>query len=105
MGANVLNKAKAGSTIPVKFRLNGNQGLGILAAGSPSSGTIVCDANAIVDPLEELATTTTSGLKYDALADQYIYNWKTDAKSIGCRQLVVKLADGTSYRANFTFTK
>ena len=105
MGANVLNKAKAGSTIPVKFRLNGNQGLGILAADSPSSGAIVCDANAIVDTVEELATTTTSGLKYDAVADQYIDNWKTDAKFTGCRQLVVTLADGTSYRANFTFTK
>ena len=40
MGADVLNRAKAGSTIPVKFRLNGTQGLGILAAGSPKLG---CD--------------------------------------------------------------
>ena len=59
-----------------------------------------------MDTIEELSTATTSGLKYDAIADQYIYNWKTDAKfALSCRQLVVKLADGQSYRANFTFTK
>ena len=105
MGTNVLNKAKAGSTIPVKFRLDGNQGLGILAAGSPSSVAMPCSAGALVDTIEEV-TTATSGLKYDALADQYIYNWKTEAKfAASCRQLVVKLADGESYRAGFTFTK
>ena len=106
MGANVLNKASAGRTIPVKFRLGGNQGLGVLAAGSPTSGTIACDADAVVDAVEELSAATTSGLTYDAVADQYHYNWKTEKSFAGsCRQLVVKLADGTSHRANFAFTK
>ena len=106
MGANVLNKASAGRTIPVKFRLGGNQGLGVLAAGSPTSGTIACDADAVVDAVEELSAATTSSLTYDAVADQYHYNWKTEKSFAGsCRHLVVKLADGTSHRANFAFTK
>ncbi len=37
-----LNSVKAGSAIPVKFSLNGFQGLDILAAGSPASQTIAC---------------------------------------------------------------
>ena len=59
-----------------------------------------------MDAVEELSAATTSGLKYDAVADQYHYNWKTEKSFAGsCRQLVVKLADGTSHRANFAFTK
>ena len=47
-----------------------------------------------------------SGLKYDATADQYLYNWKTDAKYAGsCKQLIVRLADGSYHRADFRFAK
>ena len=50
-------------------------------------------------------TTTTSGLKYDAIADQYIYNWKT-ASSLAntCQMLDLKLTDGTHHYAFFKFT-
>ena len=38
--------------------------------------------------------------------DQYTYVWKTNKAWAGtCRQLVVKLDDGTYHRANFNFTK
>src|SRR6185295_6038373 len=40
-----LNVASAGSAIPVKFSLGGNQGLNIFAAGYPASSPIDCDAN------------------------------------------------------------
>ncbi len=104
-GNYILNKAKAGSTIPVKFSLGGNQGMEILN-GTPGTGAIACSTTAASDALEEYSTATTSGLKYDAAADQYIYNWKTATSFAGtCRQLIVKLADGKDYRANFTFVK
>ena len=45
----VYNVAKAGSSIPVKFSLGGNQGLNIMAAGSPSSQKITCDTGAASD--------------------------------------------------------
>jgi hypothetical protein len=103
-GNYVLNKAKVGSTVPVKFSLAGDQGLGILS-GAPQTASIPCTASNS-DLLEEYGTATVSGLKYDAAANQYIYNWKTQSIPAGsCRQLIVKLDDGTSHRANFTFFK
>ncbi len=111
-GKYILNTAKAGSTIPVKFSLAGDQGLDIWAktatgaAIPPASAAITCDAQAPADNVEELSTATTSGLKYDAVANQYIYNWKTASAMAGsCQQLIVKLADGTVQRANFKLTK
>ena len=45
-----------------------------------------------------------SSLSYDATTDTYIYVWKTDrAWRNTCRQLVVKLSDGTTRTANFRF--
>lgn len=104
-GNYVLNKAKAGSTVPVKFSLRGDQGLGIFASGYPQTAPLTCSASG-TDAIEEYSTATVSGLKYDPVADQYVYNWKTDGKWAGtCRQLIVKLNDGTYHRANFNFFK
>jgi Tol biopolymer transport system component len=101
-----LNVVKAGSAVPVKFSLSGNQGLSIFEAGYPKSQTIPCDSTAPVDGIEETATAGSSGLSYDASVDQYVYVWKTEKAWAGtCRQLVVKLNDGTSHQANFNFTK
>jgi hypothetical protein len=103
----VLNIAKAGSTIPVKFSLGGDQGLNIwYSSAYPNSGSISCNADPSVDAIEEYSTATVSGLKYDATANQYIYNWKTTSSWSGtCRQLIVRLGDGTYHRADFKFTK
>jgi hypothetical protein len=105
-GSYIVNKAKAGSTIPVKFSLAGDQGLAILALSSPSSGPIACNAAATTDTIEQYANTSTSQLHYDRLANQYVYNWKTQSTwANSCRQLVVKLIDGSEHRANFLFVK
>lgn len=53
-----------------------------------------------------LAVTGASSLSYDATTDQYKYVWKTNkAWAQSCRQLIVKLSDGSSHVANFRFTK
>jgi hypothetical protein len=102
----VLNATKAGSAIPVKFSLGGNQGLNIFDTGYPKSQTIACDSTAPVDGIEETIIAGGSGLHYDATTGQYIYTWKTDKSwATTCRQLVVKLIDGSYHRANFKFTK
>jgi hypothetical protein len=45
-------------------------------------------------------------LKYDATADQYIYNWKTQSSYAGtCKRLSVRLMDGSVHTADFKFTK
>jgi len=101
-----LNVAKAGSAIPVKFSLSGNQGLNIFASGYPTSYVAARDATAADDSIETTVTAGGSSLNYDATADQYIYVWKTDKAWAGtCRQLRVKLADGTLHTANFKLTK
>ena len=99
-----LNVVQAGRGIPVKFSLSGNKGLGIFAAGSPSSGPIVCNSSDPAMLLEETVTAGGSSLSYDPVSDQYVYVWATDSGWAGtCRQLVVQLNDGTVHRANFKF--
>jgi len=100
----VLNSVKAGSGVPVKFSLGGDEGLDIFATGYPSSQKINCDTSAPLDIIEETVTAGSSSLSYDPIADQYVYVWKTDkAWANTCRQLVAKLNDGTEHVANFKF--
>jgi uncharacterized repeat protein (TIGR01451 family) len=100
----VLNMVNAGRAIPVKFSLSGNKGLGIFAPNHPASVEIACSSSAPVNEVEETITAGSSSLSYDASSDQYIYVWKTNSAWAGtCRQLVVKLNDGTYHRANFKF--
>jgi hypothetical protein len=99
-----INVVKAGSAIPVKFSLGGNQGLSIFAANYPASVSTACSASQ-TDAVEETVTAGSSSLQYDPGADQYIYVWKTDKNWTGCRQLQVKLRDGSSRWATFSFTR
>jgi hypothetical protein len=102
----VLNAVKAGQAIPVKFSLGGNQGLDVFWAGYPKSSTIACASTATADALEETVAAGSSSLSYDSLTKTYTYVWKTDKAWAGtCRQLQVKLADGTSHFAKFQFTR
>ena len=56
--------------------------------------------------VEETVTAGGSSLSYDPTTGQYIYVWKTEKSWAGtCRQLRVKLMDGTSHIANFNFTR
>ena len=103
----VLNRVKAGSAVPIKFSLNGDQGLSIFELGYPKTVVITCDPAAVVEPISEAETVTagSSSLTYDAAAGQYIYVWKTEKPWTGCRQLQVKFKDGVQVNANFQFTK
>jgi hypothetical protein len=99
-----LNSAKAGSAIPVKFSLSGDQGLDIFDTGYPKSEQIACDSTANVDGIEATVSAGSSSLSYHFSIDTYTYVWKTEKGWAGtCRQLVVKLTDGTYHRANFKF--
>ncbi len=99
-----LNVAKAGSAVPVKFSLNGNQGLNIFDTGYPVSQQITCDASATLDVIEQTVTAGSSSLSYDPATDQYTYVWKTDkAWANTCRQLILKLNDSTEHVAYFKF--
>lgn len=98
------NVVRAGSAIPVKFSLGGNRGLDIFAAGFPASQQIACNNSAPVSDIEETVAAGGSSLTYDPATDQYSYIWKTNtAWKNTCRQLAVKLNDGSSHIANFQF--
>jgi YVTN family beta-propeller protein len=101
-----LNGVKAGRAIPVKFSLNGAQGMNIFDAGFPVSQQIDCDTSDPLDAVEGTTTAGSSSLSYDATTDQYVYVWKTDKGWVGtCRQLIVQLKDGTAHVAYFNFAK
>ena len=98
------NIAAAGSAIPVKFSLGGDQGLVIFSPGYPASSPVACDVN---EPGAEVTETVIAGgssLTYDAASDQYSYVWKTNKAWKGtCRILIVRLNDDSQYLAKFRF--
>jgi hypothetical protein len=100
------NRVKAGAAIPVKFSLNGNQGLGIFIAGYPASQSMQCNNGAPSDAITETVAAGTSSLSYDASSDLYKYVWKTDKSWAGsCRRLVFRMLDGSVQTADFDFFK
>jgi hypothetical protein len=93
----VLNQAKAGQAIPVKWRITDANGVGV---SDPNSFVAVtsdgrsCSGSGVVDPIELYAGS--SGLQY--LGDGYWqFNWKTPKAYAGhCRTMYLNLADQTS---------
>jgi hypothetical protein len=102
--APTVNTVKAGQAIPAKFSLGGHYGLNIFAAGYPKVQVVSCSTSAPTDEIEQTVTAGSSSLSYDAASGQYTYTWKTDKSWAGsCRQLVMRLADGTDHTALFRF--
>ena len=54
-----------------------------------------------LDGIEELAAAGQTVFRFDGT--RFIYNWQTLKSYTGCRLLQVKLSDGTSHYAKFTF--
>jgi hypothetical protein len=81
-----------------------------LAGGYPKSSPVDCSGATTEDALEETITAGSSSLNYDASTNapigQYIYVWKTDKGWAGtCRRLDLKLNDGTTHSALFSFKR
>jgi hypothetical protein len=101
-----INLARAGRVVPVSFSLSGDQGLAILAAGSPTSQRVSCASGADMGPVQPTTAAGGSGLAYDPVTDTYTYPWKTMKSWAGtCRRLTVTLADGTVHEALFRFVR
>ena len=104
----IFNSTKAGAAVAVKFSLDGDQGLGVFADGYPKSGTILCNSTQEITDGQSTEIAGQTSLSYDPATDTYTYVWKTEkawASQSPCRQLVVKLLDGSFHRANFKFVK
>ena len=74
----MLNKAKAGKQIPVRFSLGGDHGLEVLAFGYPVSKPVACTSGE-ESPVEETVTVPPGepALSYLSGPDQYRYAWTT----------------------------
>jgi alpha-tubulin suppressor-like RCC1 family protein len=97
-----INTVKAGSAIPVKFSLDGNYGLNIIAADYPMVQAVSCSTGAPTSEIEQTVTAGASSLNYDAATGQYNYVWKTDKAWAGsCRLFTIRLTDGTDHSALF----
>jgi hypothetical protein len=103
----VVNIAKAGSTIPLKFEVfagateltNTSVVTGIAAATTTCGG-----GGTATDAIEVVATGGTS-LRYDSTAGQFVYNWKSPKSAAGtCVTVTVTFANGSELTALFQLT-
>ena len=103
---NTLNSAKAGRTIPLKWRVvDADQNpITDLSDVIVKATTLICATGTTPDAIEEYAA---GMLGLQNLGDGYYqWNWQTPtgyAKS--CKTLTLDLGDGTTHTAAFTFTK
>jgi hypothetical protein len=99
-----VNEVKAGRTVPVKFSLNGFRGFNVFASGYPQSAPYDCDAEEEPQLNAGSPAARVGRVDFNRRRDRYTFNWRTDSRWSGsCRQLVVKLSDGSFHRANFEF--
>jgi hypothetical protein len=100
-----VNVAKAGGTIPLKWRLSDYQGAPVtdLSAIQVAVTSTSCDPTAPEQSVTEM-TAGASGLQ--SLGNgNYQYNWKTPKAYAGsCRKLGLDLGEGMLRGAEFRFT-
>ena len=99
----VYNTVKGGSTVPLKFELFA--GLTELTdtawVDKLVGGLVACNTNAVNDDIELTVPGSTS-LRYDTVAGQFIYNWKTPTNLTGkCYSVTALLKDGSSVQVAY----
>jgi hypothetical protein len=91
----VVNEAKAGQTLPVRFRLTDANGVPIAdsrAFGSIASSSTTCSLADPVDTIETYSTNT--GLQYQGNGN-WQFNWQTPKSYAGqCRVVQISLSNG-----------
>ncbi len=101
-----VNQQFAGTIVPIRFRLGGDQGLDVIASGSPTTGVTACTVGATPATSQPAVAATSTPLTYVASTETYWYLWKTDKGWAGtCQQFSVTLDDGSVHTATFKFTK
>jgi hypothetical protein len=107
--APAVNSSKSGSTVALKWKVQGEGGVEITStsavrAGWPKQTQVSCaDLLAIAGPTEATASGGTA-LRYDDSGHQFVYNWQAPAQAGTCWRLDVQLADGTTKVAYFKLT-
>ncbi|HTO46109.1 MAG TPA: PxKF domain-containing protein [Burkholderiales bacterium] len=101
-----VNRVKAGRTVPIRFRLGGDAGRDVLAAGSPRVRPVDCDASAPVNDVAGGFWAGPNRLLHFPRTRAYTYLWKTEKSWAGtCQELSLELVDGSVHRAVFRFER
>jgi hypothetical protein len=98
----VINVVKGGSTVPLKFEIfaGSTEITDVEFVGDFTTSLIVCGTGVVEDTIETLATGGTS-LRYDPVAGQFIFNWKTPKNPGKCYQVTLAFDDGSTLVAYF----
>jgi hypothetical protein len=100
------NTPNAGQSVPLKWQLRTADDTlisDLAVVSATTSGPLACPAGS-ASSSGSFDSADSPGLKYDPVAEQYVFVWKTQ-KSWGgtCRRFVLKLNDGSIYTADFAF--
>ncbi len=101
----VMNKMKAGQTVPIKWRLLNSSGAPVtnLAIATITVTSLNCSSGTTVDLVEETVAGS-SGLQ-NLGNGYYQMNWKSPKMyADSCKTLSLNINDGVSHDANFQFT-
>jgi hypothetical protein len=103
-----VNRWKAGRPVPVRFSLGSYRGPAPVAAGYPRVAPVACGTDAQAAGAEKAAGSwkKTSAAQAKRGRGAYRFLWKTEKKWAGsCRQLLLKLNDGTLHSVEFQFVR
>jgi len=101
-----VNRWKAGLHVPVRFSLGSYKGSAPVAAGYPKVAPVACGAGAQPSGSDKARGSwkKRSGRSSKRGGWTYMFVWKTEKNwAGGCRQLVLKLDDGTLHRVELQF--
>ncbi len=88
----------AGQSLPLKFRLGGDEGLGVIDASATTSRRVDCKTGATTGALERTETPGLSRLSYDSSSATYTYVWQTAMNwRASCRTFLLALDDGSTH--------
>jgi Bacterial pre-peptidase C-terminal domain len=99
-----VNEWRAGVPVPIRFDVEGRRARDVIADGWPRVAEIECGSGA--EP-ENGRPAQRARWHYDhGHRQRYVFLWKTERRWAGsCRQLMLKLDDGTIQRADFRFPR
>lgn len=100
LSGTAINQVKAGSTVPVKWRITDANGVGVANRASFTGLRLVpspCTPGAPVSSVGVLEITDTSALKYLGNGN-WQHNWKSAKTLRGCFDLQLRLADTNTPR-------
>lgn len=101
-----INTAKAGQTIPFRFRLTDANGNPVLAVTDVTVTSKVVTCGTLDGPADAVEEYTTNGGLQNLGDGWYQFNWKTSKSYAGtCRAATVHLGEGGSATAGFSFAQ